>query len=322
MSNDARQSPRSVSLLTEVVPCTFCGSHHAKRLFTERYELAGSAVDLGINRCRGCELVYVSPRLTPESTRLVYELDTWQTISHAYCWDGSSSERRFDALLGRLAATARPGDRVPRGTLLDVGCGSGQFLRAAKRTGRWRVVGLEPIAAAAHEAERYAECEVRRAKLDDAGFPPGSFNVITLLGVLEHLHDPVGTLRSARRLLERGGVLAVYVPNFNYLRLKDTGPISYARTGRWSKLHPQEHLHQFTPRTLLLVLKACGFEVLRVDVGRPFVPRQWATRVLKEAAYAAACMLQISTGIHLGGLEVITRVDPKIAEPVGLQKSA
>jgi len=316
MSTDARPSPPDASLLTEKVPCTLCGSHNAKRLFTERYELAGSAVDLGIDRCGSCELVYVSPRLTPESTRRVYELDAAQTISHAYCWGGSTSEKRFSALLARLAATANPG------SLLDVGCGGGQFLRAAKRTGRWRVVGLEPIAAAANEAERYADCEVRRSTLEDTNFPPASFNVVTMLGVLEHLHDPVGVLRSARRSLERTGVLAVYVPNFNYLRLKDTGPICYARTGRWSKLHPQEHLHQFTPRTLLQLLKVCGFEVLRVDVGRPFVPRPWAKRVFKEAAYAATCLLKTATGIHVGGLEVIARVDPKVAQPACLRKSA
>jgi len=294
----------SINLMTESVPCTHCGSRDAIRLFTERYELAGDAANLGINRCRHCRLVYVSPRLTPEATRLVYEVDTSDTISHAYCWDGSASESRFDALLDRLAQTANPG------RLLDVGCGGGQLLRAAKRKGRWDVVGLEPIVHAAEQAELYAGCEVRRTTLEEAGFPLGSFDVITMLGVLEHLHDPIAVLHSARKLLRQDGLLAVYVPNFNYLRFKDAGPLCYARTGRWSKLHPQEHLHQFTPQTLLKMLATCGFEVLRVDVGRPFVPSQWAKRLLKQAAFAATCALKASTGIHVGGLEVIARVAP------------
>lgn len=306
-------------MITEHVLCTHCDSPEAKRIFTERYELAGAAAELGINRCCQCRLVYVSPRLTREATRLVYELDKSDTISHAYCWEGSTSESRFDALVERLAKAANPG------RLLDVGCGGGHFLRAAKRKGPWAVVGLEPVEHAAEQAERYAGCEVRRATLEEAGFPLDSFEVVTMLGVLEHLHDPIAVLHSARQLLRTNGLLAVYVPNFNYLRFKDAGPICYARTGRWSKLHPQEHLHQFTPRTLLEVLTTCGFEVLRVDVGRPFVPQHWAKRLLKNSAYAATCALKVSTGIHVGGLEVIARVAPAIdadCRAAQLQRSA
>jgi 2-polyprenyl-3-methyl-5-hydroxy-6-metoxy-1,4-benzoquinol methylase len=299
---------RDVTLVTEQVGCGFCHSREAKRMFTERYILGRSAVELGINRCRECGLVYVSPRLTPGSTRLVYELDTEQTISDHYCWDGSASEQRFTPLLKRLARLARPG------TLLDVGCGGGQFLRAAKRYGLWQVTGVEPIANAAQHAERYAGCEVRRSTLEEAGFARGSFHVITLLGVLEHLHDPAATLRLARELLQDDGVLAAYVPNFAYLRWKDAGPVAYARAGQWSMLHPQEHLFQYTNRTLGQMLQACGFEVVRVDVGRPFAARRWTKQVVKAAAYWSTCALKAVTGIHLGGLEIIARANSSPTE--------
>lgn len=298
-------SPPDVDLKTEQVSCTHCRTPHGKRLCTERYELAGASVELGINRCRKCRLIYVSPRLTPDATRFVYELDTSHTISHAYCWEGNTCDSRFDALIERLARASKPG------RLLDVGCGGGNFLRAAKRKAIWDVVGLEPIEHAAQQAERYAACEIRHTTLEQAGFPHDSFAVVSMLGVLEHVHDPIEVLKSARSLLQSDGLLAVYVPNFNYLRLKDTGPVCFARTRRWSKLHPQEHLHQFTPQTLLSMLTTCGFEVLRTDVGKPFLPARGAKRFLKQSAYAATCGLKALTGIHLGGLEVIARVAPR-----------
>jgi hypothetical protein len=105
-------------------------------------------------------------------------------------------------------------------------------------------------------------------------------------------------------------VLAAYVPNFNYLVWKDAGPVSYVRTGRWSQLHPQEHLFHYTPRSLTRILQACGFDVLRIDVGRPFASSRVARQVLKQAAYWAACAMKLSTGIHLGGIEVLARINP------------
>jgi 2-polyprenyl-3-methyl-5-hydroxy-6-metoxy-1,4-benzoquinol methylase len=288
-------------LQVERVACTHCGSNVAQRLFTEQYQLAGKSIDLGINRCRRCELIYVSPRLTPEATRLVYELDAADTISHNYCWDGDASESRFDGLLDRLTKLGS------NGRLLDVGCGGGHFLRAAKRRGIWDVIGLEPIEKAAIQAARYAGCDVRKTTVDDAEFPAASFDVISLLGVLEHVHEPLAVLRSARSLLRADGLLAIYVPNYLYLRLKDTGLVCYARTRHWSRLHPQEHLHQFTPRTLAQVLRTSGFEVLQVDVGRPFASRHQSKQLAKQAAYAATCGLKALTGVHLGGLEVIAR---------------
>jgi SAM-dependent methyltransferase len=306
------QKRRENLLTTEQVSCRICGLENPRRLFSERYVLEDAAVDLGINRCRQCSLVYVSPRLTPESTRLVYELDRDETISNNYCWDGSASEGRFAPLLRRLKTTASPGK------LLDVGCGAGQFLHAAKKSGPWQVIGVEPVASAAEQARRYAGCEVHCSTLESAHFAPHSFSVAALLGVLEHLHEPVETLRHVRRLLKSDGVLAIYVPNFNYLRWKDAGPLCYARTRRWSKLHPQEHLFHFTAGTLRRTLEACGFDVLRIDIGRPFTPAHKLKWVIKEAAYWASCGVKTATGIHAGALEVIARANPKHLDESGL----
>ena len=291
----------SIALQTESTRCVCCDSPDSKRLFTERYTLQGSSAELGINRCRTCGLVYVSPRLTEESTRLVYERDTEHTISHNYCWDGSVSEARFRPLLRRLSEVSVPGG------LLDVGCGGGHFMRAARRTGRWEVTGIDPVSSAARQAREYTGCEVEATTLERARFRSESFSVVTMLGVLEHVHDPVGLLNRAWELLDTGGVLAAYVPNYAYLRLKDAGPLCYARRGRWSELHPQEHVFQYTSSSLRRLLEQCGFVPLREDVGRPFITGSRGLQALKEAAYAVAAGLHRVTGFNAGGLEVIAR---------------
>ena len=298
--------PETIQLDTENVDCLCCGSSSSQRLFTEDYTLQDTTAKLGVNRCENCGLVFVSPRLTPAATQLVYELDAENTISSNYCWDGSVSEKRFEPLLGRLAT------RAPSGRLLDVGCGGGHFLRAAKRFKLWQVTGLEPVGTAAEQASMYANCEVLTTTLEDANLPPKSFEVITMLGVLEHLHDPLETLRQTRRLLTDNGLIGIYVPNFNYLRWKDTGPLSYLRNRRWSTLHPQEHLLQYQPATLRRLLTTAGFRTMRVDVGRPFMHGRLINRLAKQVAYGAIRSLHSLTGLHFGGLEVIAQVDPTL----------
>lgn len=297
----------SSSLPTERVGCKLCGANQPQVIHREQYELGQSTTPLNINRCGRCKLVYVSPRLTEEAIAAVYSDDSQDTISHGYCWSGSASEHRFAPLLKRLARDAQPG------ALLDVGCGAGHFLRAAKRTGLWQVMGIDPVPDAAREAAQYAQCEVRCATLENAGLESESFDVVAMLGVLEHLHDPVATLRLANSFLKPGGLLAVYVPNFNYLRIKDTGPLAYVRTGRWSKLHPQEHLFQYTPRTIRKILRAGGFETTHVSVGRPFAVGSATSRITKRCAYLATNALHAVTGIHLGGIELVARATTSIS---------
>jgi SAM-dependent methyltransferase len=286
-------------LATEQTGCNLCESRNSRRLFTEVYRLGESEVELGIVRCRFCGLVYVTPRLTFESVQTVYQHDQGHTISHEYCWNGRSSDRRFRRLLDRLARMQ------PQGRLLDVGCGGGHFLASARRLGKWDVMGVEPSASAAEQARSLAECEVHACPFEEIPFEPGSLQVVTLLGVLEHLHDPLGALERVHGLLGPSGVLAVYVPNFHYLRIKDTGLVPFLSRGRWCDLHPQEHLFQFTLRSLRKILEKAGFRVAAMDVGHPFLQGQGLKPRLKMAAYHAVRALRALTGVHLGGIEAV-----------------
>jgi 2-polyprenyl-3-methyl-5-hydroxy-6-metoxy-1,4-benzoquinol methylase len=293
--------PGVAAPLTEICPCNNCGCTASRCLFTERYPVGEKQVELVIRRCRHCGLVYVSPRLSPQAMSYVYRVDAQATISHNYCWNGTADGWRFSGILRRLKAMQ------PEGRLLDIGCGAGQFLAAAKRMGCWTVAGLEPNGPAAACARQAADCLVHNATLDHVRLELGSFDVITMFGVLEHLHDPRGVLQHVHGLLKPGGVLAVYVPNFHYLRLKDTGLVARLRTGRWSNLHPQEHLFQYTPQSVRRMLDGTGFQCLRLDIGRPFLNGGGTGRVLKLAAYHLARSVQLLSGLHLGGIEILAR---------------
>jgi len=138
-----------------------------------------------------------------------------------------------------------------------VGCGNGAFLKTAQTLG-WSVQGIEPDPAAVETARR-AGLPVEQGLLVENTFAgrgeeETAFEAITLNHVLEHLHDPMRTLRLCYDLLRPGGVLWMATPNLASLGHRRYGPC-------WLHLDPPRHLVLFTPRSLKESLSRVGYVV-------------------------------------------------------------
>lgn len=156
---------------------------------------------------------------------------------------------------------ARPGARV-----LDVGCGAGELLQTLQPLG-WSVEGIDTDESAVARA-RAAGIQARVASLEDAGLPDASFDAVTMSHVLEHVTDPVGTLREARRVLRPGGVLTLLTPNHRSLghRLFGSG---------WRGLEPPRHLQVFSRGSLERALRRAGFADVTVDTHARLAAMIW-----------------------------------------------
>lgn len=93
-----------------------------------------------------------------------------------------------------------------RGRLLEVGCGEGWFLEAAREKG-FEVEGLEPEPARAARVRARLGVPVTCGYIEGAALPAGSFDVVYHTDLVSHFPDPVGALRAMARLLKPGGVL-------------------------------------------------------------------------------------------------------------------
>lgn len=154
--------------------------------------------------------------------------------------------RRFDAFTGYLhfpGAGAR---------LLDIGCGNGTFLWNMRSLG-WQVCGVEQDPLSAAQAQS-AGLDVRVGSLQQQSLAAGSFDAITAFHVIEHLHDPVGTLRCSYKLLKPGGYMTLATPNLDSCGYQHYGPA-------WLGLDPPRHLVLFTENSLRQTLEDCGFVV-------------------------------------------------------------
>lgn len=158
---------------------------------------------------------------------------------------------------GEIAAHAQR--LLPEGgRMLDIGCASGGLL-ALLRPRAGYLAGLEPSATAAHAAAQVADHVVQGALEEpELPFEPGSFDLVVLADVLEHLADPAAGLeRAASWCRPGGGTVLVSVPNVAHWQARLT-----LLKGRW----PQEdsgtfdagHLRWFTRDALGSLLQAAG----------------------------------------------------------------
>jgi len=120
-----------------------------------------------------------------------------------------------------------------------------------KRLG-WEVAGIEVDPKAAHIASSKFGIHVHVGDIATAPFNAKSFDVVTMSHVIEHVPEPVGFLREARRLLKPGGKIVIVTPN-----LQSLGARLFAAD--WYYLDPPRHFVLFTPRSLRLCLSKAGF---------------------------------------------------------------
>ncbi len=124
------------------------------------------------------------------------------------------------------------------GNILDIGCGTGDFLVHAKSEG-WKIQGVEPNPTAAGFAARKGVL----VQNNTAGLPQNTFNVITMWHVLEHVPDPEAQFVELLRLLKPEGLLVIAVPNFKSLDAQHYGPF-------WAAFDVPRHLWHFSQKAI------------------------------------------------------------------------
>jgi 2-polyprenyl-3-methyl-5-hydroxy-6-metoxy-1,4-benzoquinol methylase len=125
-----------------------------------------------------------------------------------------------------------------KGSLLDIGAGTGDFLAAAK-SNAWQVSGTEPN----EKAKKIASKKGIVLDESTAHFESHSFDVVTMWHVLEHVYDPEMQIKELKRLIKPNGTIIIAVPNFNSFDAKHYGKF-------WAAYDVPRHLWHFSKQAI------------------------------------------------------------------------
>lgn len=240
-----------MSVLT-TEPCNFCGHSHAEKYLTLtdlRLNLPGS---WNLMKCENCGLLFIDPQPVWEELSAHYPKEY-----HAYLRKDSriTDLLREFGLRKRVKSILRR-TSVQKGSLLDVGCATGDFLQAFRAISDWDVIGLE-IVPEAVSAARAKGLSIIEKDLADASLEGGSFDVITLWDVLEHMPDPARILQICYGLLKPGGTLVLKCPD-------PAGKEAKLFEESWIGFEAPQHLFGFPKPVLFSKLKEIGFEPVNI----------------------------------------------------------
>ena len=231
--------------------CSFCDQQIEKIVF-ENITKFGRRYN--IFECLPCQAWITSPKPSIRELSKLYSTGNYR----------AKTGKRFIPILEIIIRflTIRKRDRIKRyfsrGRILDIGCGRGLFLNLMKEDG-WAVTGQEFDEKSASYARNNYGIDVHTG--DMAGkFENESFDVVNINHVLEHMEEPGETLSECNRILKKGGLLVVAVPNIDSLQAKFGNK-------NWFQLDIPFHLYHFSSKGVVGLIES---KLFNVDLIRHF----------------------------------------------------
>lgn len=214
--------------------------------------------DFEVIDCEACGWIHVFPTPSSEELASLYRSHYYGTEKPLYIeryeedrawWDLTYADR-YDSFESILPADRR--------RLLDVGSGPGLFMLSGKNRG-WTTLGVEPAQQAAAHSRTLGLDVVEQFLTQDLARQLGTFDVVHMSEVLEHIPDPHAFVALASGLLTPGGLLCIVVPN-DYNPLQRVLREHDGYQPWW--VAPPHHLNYFSPTSLQALLERSGFETL------------------------------------------------------------
>lgn len=203
-------------------------------------------------KCKNCSLIYLQ---NPPDESEIYE-DYYEIEYKGIDYNETSN---FPSLKEIFIINSQRKREIIKfknsGNLLDVGCGSGLFLKTVSDV--FNVSGIDVSKRSINFARDEFGLDVSNKSLDDLILEEKKFDIITLWHVLEHFNNPVEDLKKIRNLLKETGVLIIEVPNWDSIKFQMSGK-------KWKGgNHPLYHRSFFTHNTLKKLFQKSGFGELK-----------------------------------------------------------
>ena len=199
--------------------------------------------------CETCGFLITSPRPHDDNIGEYYKSESYisHTNSSSGLFNWMYQAARHYSIKKKVGFLK---NLCPQGTHLDVGCGTGEFLNACKKSG-FRTIGIEPSSIARKQAVENFGLKVKK-NTDLKQFEKSSFDTISMWHVLEHVAKLNQTVSQLARILRPGGAILVAVPNHK------SWDANYYKE-HWAAWDVPIHLWHFSERTIENLFCKHGF---------------------------------------------------------------
>jgi SAM-dependent methyltransferase len=282
-------------------PCGACGGDDPQ-FFGWRGGTAhhnGAGVRTRLVRCGVCTHIYPNPMPFPARGLADLYVDTDEMFQghdvEGKKLNGLENLRSIEQQLGG------------RGRYLDVGCGLGENLWAAREAG-WEYEGVDVSPAYLKWAEDHLGVRARLGTLEEMNYPDNHFDAITMNAILEHLYDPYATLKEVYRVLKPGGLFWFDAPNEDGLYMRMGNFYMKAQGRDWvitlAPTFSPYHVQGFNPRSLRHLTERVGFEIASFRMHGNIWPPTGEPTLRKRIEYRGAQLInwvgrRMGAGIYL-----------------------
>lgn len=236
--------------------CPVCSSDHLNKILTARdYTASGESFEIW--QCAHCSLRVTQNVPEKEEIGRYYKSEDY--ISHTDTSKGLVNwlylrVRKFTLSIKKNFIERQT--ELSKGSLLDVGAGTGAFLNFMRNNG-WQTEGVEPDEEAIKRASaQYGLILIPSSEL--FSLQANSFDAITMWHVLEHVHDLNGYMVQLKKLLKPGGKLIIAVPNYTSKDATHYGAF-------WAAYDVPRHLYHFSPAAMQELTSRHGFTISKIQ---------------------------------------------------------
>ena len=233
--------------------CPICDSQNVRIKYSVR--------QYKIYTCRECRGAFTFPRPEDVEVRDIYDDEYLETYKQTPSHGPDYSDWRFDCLskMGENSAAFEESPNIR--SVFDIGCGTGYFLSRFKQDG-WDTYGMEVLPQSGEYARNEFGLDVTVGDFLGVDIAPDSFDLVTMIHVIEHFIDPNRAVQKTRDILKPGGLFFLETPNWD-------GIGAIVQKERWSHLIPPEHLNYFGPSSMRVLAERNGFQILSMKTVTP-----------------------------------------------------
>ena len=239
--------------MEEIKNCPVCANSDFS-IFLSGKDHFLSGENFSILKCNHCDFRFTNPR--PDETEMHRFYDSPDYIAH------DAGKRtlllRIYKLVRELSLRRKYSivNKYCNGkVLLDIGCGTGEFLDYCRKM-NFITIGIEPN----DKARNFAVSDLGLTIFDESHldeFFPGTFDVITMWHVLEHVHKLNERLQQIQELLKPDGTLVIALPDSDSWDAKNYKEF-------WAAYDLPRHLYHFTPDSFINIMRKNGFGLVQI----------------------------------------------------------